>query len=208
MKKLLLLPLLAFNLVQCVEIKEIFAPKSLGKVALYHNKNKFWVHHKGGYHKVRNCFIDKNLRNIDEKTLRAFVASNYISINKGSDNEFSLNAKVRGLGGGPIFGAIGYWGTKALCYGTAAAAVGTITVANGGLAGGAVGVATTAATMGASTGASLVAGGIAGAGLAGEAALATVGAVSATGSIAATVAAIESGAFAVGSTLLCCPFLP
>lgn len=117
MKKLLLLPLLAFNLVQCVEIKEIFAPKSLGKVALYYNKNKFWVHHKGGYHKVRNCFVDKNLRKIDEKTLRAFVASNYISINKGSDNEFSLNAKVRGLGGGPGGAFIGSYIGKAIVSG-------------------------------------------------------------------------------------------
>jgi hypothetical protein len=83
-------------------------------------------------------------------------------------------------GGGPIAAAIGYWATKALCYGVAVAGASTIVVATGGVAGAVTGVIA-AATTGAS----------AGAGLAGDTALATT-AVTSTMGIAEAVAAVES----------------
>ncbi|MBP9764768.1 hypothetical protein KBD08_00345 [Candidatus Babeliales bacterium] len=111
---------------------------------------------------------------------------------------------------GPISGAIGYWFTKTLCYGTAVAAAGTIVVTTGGVAGAAVGAATAAGTAaaGASTGAAIVAGAISGAGLASEAAVATAAVASTAGGLAGTVAAVETASTFVGTALTLCPFLP
>ncbi|MCX5923498.1 MAG: polymorphic toxin-type HINT domain-containing protein [Candidatus Dependentiae bacterium] len=108
----------------------------------------------------------------------------------------------------PIAGAIGYWVTKTLCYGTAVAAVGTIVVASGGTAGAAVGAITAATTAGAPIGATIVGGAIAGAGLAQEAVLITTAVTSSAGSLAGTVAAVETASTLVGSALTLCLFLP
>lgn len=109
---------------------------------------------------------------------------------------------------GPIAGAIGYWATKTLCYGTAVAAAGTITVATGGTAGALVTAATTIATSGASTSAAVLAVGIAHAGLASQAAVATTAVASTAGGIAGTVAAVEAASTSVWAALTLCPFLP
>lgn len=109
---------------------------------------------------------------------------------------------------GPIAGAIGYWATKTLCYGTGVAALTTVTVATGGTVGAAVGALTTAAAAGATTSAAIAGGAIAGAGLASEAAIATAAVASTAGGLAGTVAAIETASTGVWAALTLCPFLP
>ncbi|MCL4380201.1 HINT domain-containing protein [Candidatus Dependentiae bacterium] len=105
---------------------------------------------------------------------------------------------------GPISGYVGYWVAKSLCYGTAVAAAGTVTVATGGVAGAVLGSAATGATLGAAAGAQLVGGAIGGAALSAEAATVTVAALSA-GGVAQAVVAVESFSSAVGWA---CTFLP
>lgn len=109
---------------------------------------------------------------------------------------------------GPIFGWIGYWGTKALAYGTFAAATTTVTVATGGLAGGAVGGLVASSTLGLSTGATITGSVIAGAGGAKGAALLVTGVVTSSGSVGAVIAGVETAAVGVSTALTLCPFLP
>ncbi len=107
---------------------------------------------------------------------------------------------------GPIAGAIGYWVTKTLCYGTGVAALATVTTSDAARA--AVGALTAAAATGATAGAAIAGGAIAGAGLASEAAIATAAVASTAGGIAGTVAAIETASTGVWAALTLCPFLP
>ena len=53
---------------------------------------------------------------------------------------------------GPVSGAIAYWATKTICYGTAVAATGAIVVGTGGAAGAVTSVAAAAATGGSGPG--------------------------------------------------------
>ena len=189
------------------EIKEIFAPSHLGKIKLLHDEDGFHVSQNGIRHEVKKVWMDPVLRNITSSTLKKFLASGYIQINKMSNDEFTLNAKGRILGGGPILATIVYGATKALGYGTAAAAIGGITVATGGIAGpiigGAVSVATSA--VAASTGATIVAGAIAGAGGTATAAMATTSVVAAAGGVAGAVTFIEATALFFSAAALALP---
>ena len=49
--------------------------------------------------------------------------SGYISVNQMSDDEYTLKANIRVLGGGGFGFAIGYWGVKAIGYGIVAGAI-------------------------------------------------------------------------------------
>ena len=114
---------------------------------------------------------------------------------------------------GPVAGAVAYWATKTLCYGTAAAATSAIVVGTGGLAGAATtGLAAGAVASGGATAAVGVAGAtIAGAGLASEAAIATVAVAQATGGLTAvpsTVAAVETASTTMATIFTLIPWLP
>ena len=207
----------------------VFVPNRLGSVDLYHGKKGFSVIQDNKKHQIQKHFTDPMVRDITKKQLEAFLDAGYLSINQMNDGTFSLKANGRVKGGGPVLGTIAYWVTKTVCYGTAVAAVGTVTVATGGALGAAVGVGTAATTVGIgstvvattaattiattagvvtgtaaagasiATGAGLVGAGIAGAGLAGEAAVVTAGVVSTAGSVGATIAGVEALSVAVGS---------
>lgn len=99
---------------------------------------------------------------------------------------------------GPISGAVGYWIAKTLCYGTAAAAIGTLTTATTGVTGAAIGTIVTAATLNVPPAVSLTAGAIAGASLATEAVTATAAVTTCAGGVTQAIAAIETFASAVG----------
>jgi len=109
---------------------------------------------------------------------------------------------------GPISGAIAYWATKSLCYGTAVAAASTAVVATGGLAGAATGALVAGATASAGTGATVVAGAITSAGLASDAAMVTMGATAAAGGILEVVAAVEGASACAATFFTLIPFLP
>ncbi len=183
------------------KIQEVFAPSRLGNIQLLHDENGFLVFQDGVRHQVKKIWTDPILREITTTKLKKFLASGYIQVEKMSDNEFTLKAKGRLLGSGPIAASIAYWATKSLCYGTLAAAAGTVTVATGGAAGALVGAGMAAATtaVAGGVGATVAAGAIAGAGAAGGAAAATTSVVAAAGGVVGAMTAVETaslGAFA------------
>lgn len=118
--------------------------------------------------------------------------------------DYKLRLGISGKGGGPICGAIAYWGTKAAIYGSIAGAVG----ATGGMAGAAIGGA-----VGAAAGGGAVAGAVAGAAghvAAGSAVVVaeTTAAIGGTLGIAGTIGAIEGTATAVSMFFTALPFCP
>ncbi len=205
----------------------VFTPEKLGALEVYHSKKGFTVKKDNEKHVIKKCFTDKMVRDITKKQLKSFLDAGYISINQMNDGEYSLQAKGRINGGGPLLGTFAYWVTKSVCYGVGIAATGAIAVGTAGTGvalvtggaavagGGAVvgtigtttaiattagvvtGGATTAAAIGSTAG--IVAGGLATAGLTGEAAVVTAGVVTSAGGIGATIAGIEALSVAVGS---------
>ncbi len=203
-------------------------PERLGNIDLYHGRKGFYVRQDDKKQAIKKYFTDPILRDMTKTQLRAFLTNGYLTLNQMDDGEYSLKAKGRLIGGGPILGVIAYWVTKSLCYGTAIAATTTIAVGTAGtgvalvtggaavIAGGTVataGLATATAigtTAGVITGgavtagtvattAGIVAGGCATAGLGTQAALVTVGVVTSAGGIAATIAGVETASVAVGT---------
>lgn len=110
------------------QITDFFAPHNLGNIALFHDENGFRVCQDGTEHAVKKCWMDPLLRSITPDKLEKFFANDcYIAVNKMSDNEFTLHAKSRLRGGGPVAGRVAYWVTKLFYYGTAAALGGSLT---------------------------------------------------------------------------------
>lgn len=229
-----LLLLLCTQSALAFKITSFNAAQNLGISELFYEENTFYVIQDNELHTVQNYCVDKPLQQIEEYKLLEFLKDNYLAITQNDSGDFSIRAKVRGLGGGPIAASIGYWATKALAYGGLAAGATVATVATGGAVGavgavamgsvGATGTIAGAAAV-AGAGAATVGGAVAGAGataavaagvvgeaIVGYGAAATAASVgtSAVGAVGAAgvVAGIESGATAVGTFLLCCPFLP
>lgn len=141
--------------------QHIMAPHDLGAIKLHYNNGGykgFYVENGDRSQKIQNCWLDPQLRKIDKQKLTAFLGKGYLEIKKLDNKEYTLKAKVRGLGGGPTTAYLVYCATKALCYGTAAAATTAAIVTTGGAAAGAI---ATAAGAGATTTATVVAGGTA-----------------------------------------------
>ena len=99
-----------------IKPSSVFAPNQLGSVELYHDKKGFSVRQDDKKYKIQKCFTDPMVRNITKKQLNAFLKGGYFSLNQMNDGEFSLKAKGRIVGGGPILGTIAYWITKSVCY--------------------------------------------------------------------------------------------
>lgn len=75
---------------------------------------------------VNRFDVDPLLRNANKKTLKKFQKFGYIGVKQFDNGKFSLNAHVRGLGGGPILAVTFYWVTKAVYWdGMFAATAGT-----------------------------------------------------------------------------------
>lgn len=140
-----------------IKIKDssIFTSHDLGKVDLYHNDEGFHVLQDNELYTVKRYSMDPLLRNIKHKQLKKFQKVGYINVKKIDNDEFALEANVRGLGGGPVFGSMVYWGVKALFYGGAVGAAGVAVGASGGealvVAGAAEGLAA-AGALGAGSG--------------------------------------------------------
>ena len=178
------------------------------KASLFHDGKGFKVGEAGEFKNVPNYLIDKNLRNVNSAQLSKMLGTGYLTLNKNSEGNFTIKHNGRLKGGGPLSGAIAYWVTKTLCYGTAVAAAGTVVVATGGTVGAATGVVASASTLGASAGATLAGAAISGAGYAGAASTATAAVVTGAGSFASAAAAVETASTAVGYAFTVIPWLP
>jgi hypothetical protein len=204
-------------------------PERLGSLKVSHDEDTFYIWQSRERHYVNLFDIDPILRKPSQEKFQEFFKRNYIEVNQCDDGSYIIRAKVRTLGGGPILASLFYWGTKTLCYGTAAAAVGTglatatpiivgaataVAGSTGGAAAGAaIGVAstsvagTTAAAM-ATPGAIAVAGAIStSAALSADAVAITASTVATSGGIAGAVAAVEGAALGAASIGMMIPFL-
>lgn len=119
------------------------APSDLRLSAVLHDEEGFHVLQDNIVRRVDNHDIDAKLRNASPEQLQAFLKVGYLSVNKLSDGNYKIGAKVRGLGGGPVLAMLFYGSTKGVIYGaTAAASVAGLTAAGaaiGGTFGGQVG---------------------------------------------------------------------
>lgn len=208
MKRLLLL-FLTISQIHAMELVNSRAVSSKNEaLKLYTNNKDLYVEDEDAVYRVDIAEMNKDLRDILKyKALSKFIENQgYIRINE-DDDKYSLAAKVRGDGGGPILAGAFYWGTKAFCYGTALAGATTAVVATGGIAGAVTGAGVGLVGSGATAGAGVVASTIAGAGLATEAAMATASVVTSSGGIVGAIAAVEAGATFMGAVGMAIPFL-
>jgi hypothetical protein len=193
---LLCVPMLAMDGDVVLSKENVFIPCKLGDLAVVKKQKGFTVLKGGNEYPVANYNTDTLLQKVNAKQLAALLADNgaHVSVSELNENEFSLRSHVHGKGGGPITGAICYWGTKGIAYG--GMAVGAITL--GYFGGGAIiaGGTIIGGELGALAGA--------GAELAAETGIKAV--VVAAGP--AVVATIETGALAAGAFGLAIPFLP
>lgn len=195
--------------------KSTIMAHGLGKIGVTYDKEGFKVHEKNKISKVNTYDLDHSLRNIDTDRLSALEKMGACLLVKKFDNgDFKLGLTSRLKGGGPICGALGYWGTKIGAYMTlgsaavvsTAAATGALSVGvtGGAIIGTANAVIAVNAPLGA--GATLVAGGMVGTGtVAGVAGAASLQTMAAAGVVAT---GIESTSLTVGAWLLAIPFLP
>lgn len=116
----------------------VFAHHSLGELSLLYDNESFAVIKNKEVYKVDKCWVDKSLQNVSAQKVKTFLKHGYICVNQLDSGEFVLRTKVRGIGGGPVCAYWVYMTTKAICYGTATAAVTTALVATGGTAAGAI----------------------------------------------------------------------
>lgn len=198
-----------------MRVEYVQKAKDLEHLQLYHENKEFYVKEGSVQHKVKKYFVDKIMQDVSDDFIKVFLNCGYLKLSKLSSGEFAVRSYGRIEGDGPIAGAIGFWGTKALCYGTIGAAAVGATVATGGAVGaagavamGSAGVGGAVATAGGSLATAIVTEVIVGAGgaaVAGEA-VAAVG--TAAGGAVGLVTGIESASVTIGAILGACPFLP
>ena len=126
LKKLLLTLLSLFSLQAAPELSmegAVYVPERVGKMLLEYKDREFYAHNEKGSHKIQRCFIDKELRGMLPKDLAQFLQHGYIDVNNCGEDTYSLRARNRMRGGGPITGAIVYFGVKGIAYGIIASGI-------------------------------------------------------------------------------------
>ena len=105
--------------------ENLFIPNSVGKMKVWHNENGFHILNGTNAKQSINRFdVDEELRNMSTTQLKRFLDVGYLSVSPiGDEDEYAIKAKVRGLGGGPIFGLITGIGVVAGIFVSAAVAV-------------------------------------------------------------------------------------
>lgn len=149
-----------------VDESSVVAPSKLGRIGLFLSDKGYHISINDRFYDIKSCWVDPKIRKITIQQLKAFIKNGYIKVNQLDNEDIVLRAHVRGLGGGPVAGIIGYWGTKVLCYGgvTVGAVVATVYAApviavTAPLAGAGVAAVATAAGATAATAATAALGG-------------------------------------------------
>lgn len=190
----------------------LFIPSKLGDVrVIYKGREFFVVNLNGAESFIQKANLSCELRGISPETLQKILNFGYLSLNK-QESDYTLRFDGKIYGGGPVCGFIGYWGTKAICYGGAIAAATTVVVGTGGAIAGPVGTAIAsgaASTVATTTGTGIVAAAVGSSPVAvGIATELTMATVSTAGGVGGAIAAVESASSLIGTSLLLCPFLP
>ncbi len=192
---------------------EILGHDTIADATVCYNQGRFFVNHEGNLSLVKGYDTDPLLRKMDNKQLKSFLDKGYITVKKLSDDTYKLTAHGRIKGGGPVSGWIGYWGTKAIGYGTISLAATASIKAIGvklGITAGAKTVATVAKVATGVKGVVTVVGEEIV-----EAAIGEAGAQTAVGGLMAHIPGavfiagkIEGAATFIGTGLAVCPWLP
>lgn len=119
------------NDITSIKKKSFFSPSNLGHLELFHDKNGFFVNKANKQHRIENHFTDSTIRNINKKQLNSFLNNGYLTLNQMSTGHYSLKARGRIPGGGPVLGLVAYWTTKTLCYGVMLAGIGAMVKSGG-----------------------------------------------------------------------------
>lgn len=208
---LLLCPIIkGGDVIESTELFRIkfYSSKELQKLGLFLDKKGYHVQKDEDVIDIPTYNIEPMLRSVSQYQLEKFLEAGYVTLIQVDENEYVIKGNVRGLGGGPVTGAVLSWVTRALGYGAPIAVGGAAVVTLGGpaLVGGG--------------GAKVIIGGIAtkvsggagiAAGLIGQSATAmTVAAESSTALVAAGnyVAGVETAANAAFLAGCAIPFLP
>jgi hypothetical protein len=174
----------------------ILAATTLGVRSVRCGDNGFTVKDQDGVHLVERGDTDDTVRRLLPSNIHAFAQKGKIQITKTEDGKYILRSMINGLGGGPVTGAVFYWGTKVLCYAGLITTAGVAAGTGAGLVAGAVGATGGAAAV---TGTAMAVAG-------GKAAMGA-GIVAATGASAGPVASVVAAgmgatAAATGSTVV------
>lgn len=94
-----------------VDDRSLFVPTRLGKISVIHNEEGFYIQKNNIRHEVKNYWLDPSLRDASSERLGAFLKHGYLSVNQLDDEEFTIKAQARGLGGGPVLGILAGLGT-------------------------------------------------------------------------------------------------
>lgn len=89
------------------------APSKLGELDLYHSKKGFYIRKDDQKKRIQKYDTDPILRNVSRKQLAAFLTDGYLSVNQMDNGDYSLKAKQRLNGSGPLGAAIGCFLGKA-----------------------------------------------------------------------------------------------
>ena len=101
--------------------ENLFVPAKLGKIHITYKDSEFYLTKDNSQKfQIQRWNLSKELRGIKEEELRRFLTAGYFSISQLDDESYTLAAKLRLRGGGPILGTIGYWTVKSVGYTVAA----------------------------------------------------------------------------------------
>ena len=122
--KRLLLALLCISQLSAMELIEHSAVSSASNLKLYTNHKDFFVEDDTAAYRVERHDMNPLLREvIQRKALNKFVGDGYVRINKLNEAKYSLAAKVRGNGGGPVTGWFAGLTTRIIGYSGLAVAI-------------------------------------------------------------------------------------
>lgn len=188
---------------------KFYAKEELQKLGLYFDKKGYHVQTESDVIDIPTYNIEPMLREVSKYQLEKFLEAGYVTLIQVDDNEFVIKGNVRGLGGGPITGAVLSWVTRAVGYGAPIAVGGAAVVAIGGpglvAGGGAKVIIGGVASKVVGGGAGMAAGLIAQSGTAMTIAAESSTALAAMGSYVSTVETASAAAFGLGCAI---PFLP
>lgn len=97
--------------------RSVFVPKSIGHLDLYRDNDGYLVVHNNETSSVKKYNVDPLLQQLKKSDLDKFLDQGYIKVNKLSDEQFKLEACVRGDGGGPATARIAWLATQAVGWG-------------------------------------------------------------------------------------------
>lgn len=126
----------SFSLCNHVAIPKtsVFIPDSMadsGSLDVYKTKNGFRVLKDGVKHKVNKYDVDPLLKKMDDTQLEKFLANGYLHLKQNDAGEYSIDAKVRGLGGGAGGATAGFYVGKFTVHFLAHGTIALIALATG-----------------------------------------------------------------------------